>query len=92
MHYRKGELVQVHTKKEGGTRNDITKDPKKQGFIEKAGQLFFPGGKNAEGSLTDFELDLTAFEQHPLGDTSTVVFVFLFLGRYCIHLLSMLLD
>lgn len=41
-------------------------------MIEKAVQLFFPGGKNAEGSLTDFEIDLTDFQQHSLEDSITI--------------------
>lgn len=59
-------------KREGEPGKSVSKDTKKQGLIEKAGQLFFRGGKNAEESLTDFEIDITDFQQHPLGDTITV--------------------
>lgn len=73
MHFREGEFVQVRTKKGGGTRKEsVLKDSKKQNWIEKAVQLFFPGGKNAEGSLTDFDIDLTDFQQHSLEDSITV--------------------
>lgn len=41
-------------------------------MIEKAVQLFFPSGKNAEGSLTDFDIDLTDFQQHSLEDSITI--------------------
>nr|XP_020470522.1 uncharacterized protein LOC109968535 [Monopterus albus] len=72
MHFREGEFVQVRTKKGGGTRKEsVPKGSKKQQLIEKAGQLFFPGGKNAEGNLTDFDIDLTDFQQHTLEDSIT---------------------
>ena len=73
MHFREGTFVQVRTKKGGGTRKEtVLKDCKKQKLIEKATQLFFPGGKNAEGSLSDFDIDLTDFQQQPIEDTVTV--------------------
>ncbi|KAK1897462.1 CRISPR-associated endoribonuclease Cse3 [Dissostichus eleginoides] len=73
VHFREGEFVQVRTKKGGGTRKEsVTKDSKKQNLIEKAVQLFFPDGKNAEGSLTDFDIDLTDFQRHSLEDSITV--------------------
>nr|XP_020470855.1 uncharacterized protein LOC109968716 [Monopterus albus] len=73
MHFREGEFVQVRTKKGGGTRKEsVPKGSKKQQLIEKAGQLFFPGGKNAEGNLTDFDIDLTDYQQYTLEDSITV--------------------
>lgn len=73
MHFREGEFVQVRTRKGGGTRKESApKNSKKQNLIEKAVQLFFPGGKNAEGSLTDFDIDLTDFQKHSLEDSITV--------------------
>lgn len=73
MSFRDGEFVQVHTKLGGGTRKEsVPKDSKEQNLIEKAVQLFFPGGKNARGSLTDFDIDLTDFQQRPLGDSITL--------------------
>lgn len=65
--------MQVRTRKVWGTRKEsVPKDSKKQNLIEKAVQLFFPGGKNAEGSLSDFDIDLTDFQQHPLVEGVTV--------------------
>ncbi|XP_030285511.1 uncharacterized protein LOC115588979 [Sparus aurata] len=73
MHFREGEFVQVRTKIGGGTRKEsVTKDSKKQNLIEKAVQLFFPDGKNAEGSLTDFDNNLTDFQPNSLDDGITV--------------------
>nr|XP_033958257.1 uncharacterized protein LOC117460791 [Pseudochaenichthys georgianus] len=48
------------------------KDSTKQDLIEKTVQLFFPDGKNAEGSLTDFDIDLTDFQRHSLEGSITV--------------------
>ena len=73
MHFREGEFVQVRTKKGGGTRKEsVTKDSKKQNLIEKALRLFFPDGKNPEGSLADFDIDLTDFQKHSLDGGITV--------------------
>nr|XP_020497099.1 uncharacterized protein LOC109989612 [Labrus bergylta] len=73
MHFRERGFVQVRTKKGGGTRKkSVSKESKKENLLEKALHLFFPDGKNAEGTLTDFDIDLTDFQQHSLDDTITV--------------------
>lgn len=73
LHFRQGEFVQVRTKKGGGTRKlSVQKDSKKVVLIEKAVELFFPGGRNAKGNLDDFDCDLTDFQQHSVDDTITV--------------------
>lgn len=73
LNSREGEFVQVRTKKGGGTRKEIVpKDSKKHNLIEKAVQLFFPDGKNAEGSLSEFDVNLTDFQQHTLDENITV--------------------
>ncbi|XP_062324007.1 uncharacterized protein LOC134025139 [Osmerus eperlanus] len=73
MHFREVGFMQVRTKKGGGTRKEsVPKSCNKYNLIEKAAQLFFPGGKNAEGSLTDFDIDVVDFQQHALDDSFTV--------------------
>ncbi|XP_051807109.1 uncharacterized protein LOC127534860 [Acanthochromis polyacanthus] len=73
MHFREGKFLQVRTKKGGGTRKiSISKNCKKSELIEKAVDLFFPGQKNAEGSITDFVVDVTDFQEHSLDEQITV--------------------
>lgn len=73
LHLREGELVQVRTKKGGGTRKlSVQKDYKKADLVEKAVELFFPGGRNAEGSRDDFDCDITDFQQNSVDDSITV--------------------
>ncbi|XP_057689288.1 uncharacterized protein LOC130920718 isoform X2 [Corythoichthys intestinalis] len=48
----------------GGTRKlSISKDAQKSEIMQQAVELFFPGGKNRLGPLTDFELDLKNYEE-----------------------------
>ena len=69
----KGNLYRYAPKRVGGTRKEsVPQDSKTQNLMEKAVQLFFPGGKNAEGSLTDFDINLTDFQQNSLEDSITV--------------------
>ncbi|KAG9273844.1 hypothetical protein AMEX_G10611 [Astyanax mexicanus] len=69
MHFREGKFLQVRTKKGGGTRKiSVSKDCTKSELIAKAKDLFFPGEKNAEGSITDFAVDMTDFQQHSVDD------------------------
>ena len=42
----------------------VSKDSCKKELIEKTVELFFPGQKNSEGSITDFVVDLTDFQEH----------------------------
>ncbi|CAL9690847.1 unnamed protein product [Knipowitschia caucasica] len=75
LNYREKEqsFVQIRTKKGGGTRKEsVPKTSKKKDLIEKALQLFFPEGENAEGNISDFETDLTDFQEHTLPDDVTV--------------------
>lgn len=66
-------FVQMRTKKGGGTRKiSAYKEWKKTELIEEAIRLFFPNGKNGQGSVTEFEVDLMDFGEHSLDDDSTV--------------------
>ena len=66
-------MCRCETKNGGVTRKQsVLNDSKKQNLIEKAVQLFFPDEKNAEGSFTDFDIDLNDFQQHSLDDSITV--------------------
>lgn len=73
MNFRVGGFLQMRAKQGGGTRKEsVPKNSKKQNLIEKATLLFFPDGVNAEGSCSDFDIDLTDFQQHSLDDSITV--------------------
>ncbi|XP_032427069.1 uncharacterized protein LOC116725248 isoform X1 [Xiphophorus hellerii] len=73
MNSRDGELLQVRTKKGGGTRKiDVSKDCRKNDLIEKAVGLFFPSQRNSHGRITDFEVDMTDFQEHSLDEHITV--------------------
>lgn len=73
LHFREEGFVQVRTKKGGGTRKiNVQKDTKKQDLIDEAVGLFFPNGKNVMGSISDFDVDLTDFQQHSLEAGTTV--------------------
>lgn len=57
-----GGFAQVRTKKGGGTRKlSVSKAWKKKDLIAEATHLFFPGGHNAHGKLSEFEVDMTNF-------------------------------
>ncbi|XP_041938181.1 uncharacterized protein LOC121699809 [Alosa sapidissima] len=71
--FRKEQFFQVRAKKGGGTRKIcVFKDCRKDELIEKAINLFFPDQKNSEGNVTDFHIDLTDFQEHPLDNQTTV--------------------
>lgn len=55
---RDGAFAQPCKKKDGSTRRETVQR--------------LPGGKNAEGSICDFDIDLTDFQQHHLEDCVTV--------------------
>lgn len=55
---------QVRTKQGGGTRKiNISKNAQKSEVIQEAVGLFFPGGRNKLGLVTDFELDLRNYQE-----------------------------
>ncbi|XP_069045208.1 uncharacterized protein [Lepisosteus oculatus] len=69
----KGGFIQVRTKKGGGTRKlSVSKDWKKKDLITEAIRLFFPDGKNAHGNISEFEVDLTNYQEVSLDEDSTV--------------------
>ncbi|XP_033831305.1 uncharacterized protein LOC129456644 [Periophthalmus magnuspinnatus] len=75
LNFRKKDNTYVHmrTKNGGGTRKESV--PKKStniNLIEKALELFFPGGENVHGKSCDFEVDLTDFQETPLPEHITV--------------------
>lgn len=75
MHYDNDKKVykQVRAKRGGGTRKlDISKDAQKRDLIQEAVGLFFPNGRNNLGSVTDFELNLTNYQELPLDEVTTV--------------------
>ncbi|XP_054604749.2 uncharacterized protein [Nothobranchius furzeri] len=64
---------QVRAKRGGGTRRvDVSKDAKKNDIIQMAVDLFFPNGRNREGSLADFEVDLRDYQEVAVDDNITV--------------------
>nr|XP_054588707.1 uncharacterized protein LOC129153501 [Nothobranchius furzeri] len=64
---------QVRAKRGGGTRRvDVSKDAKKNDIIQMAIDLFFPNGRNREGSLADFEVDLRDYQEVAVDDNITV--------------------
>ena len=70
---RRGIGAGSHQKRVGEPEKRVSqRTVKKQNLIEKAVQLFFPDGKNAEGSLTDFDINLTDVQQNSLDDGITV--------------------
>lgn len=75
MHYdnEKEVFKQVRAKQGGGTRKlSVSKDANKKQLIQEAVHLFFPNGRNSLGSLTDFELGLTNYQEVPLDEVTTV--------------------
>ena len=75
MHYDNEKRVfkQVRAKRGGGTRKlNVSKDAQKRELIQDAARLFFPNERNSLGSLTDFELDLTNYQEVPLDEVTTV--------------------
>lgn len=75
MHYdnEKEVFKQVRAKRGGGTRKlSVSKDAHKKQLIQEAVHLFFPNGRNSLGSLTDFELGLTNYQEVPLDEVTTV--------------------
>lgn len=75
MHYdnEKEAFKQVRAKRGGGTRKvDISKDAQKRDLIQEAIDLFFPDGRNSQGPLTDFELDLKDYQKVTVDDVITV--------------------
>ena len=73
LNSRDGKFFQVRTKKGGGTRKiDVSKDCRKNELIEKAVGLFFPAQRNSQGRITDFEVDMTDFQEHSLDEHITV--------------------
>lgn len=74
MNYDGQGFVQMRAKKGGGTRKlSVPKDWKRKELMEEAIRLFFPNGKNSLGSLSEFELDLTNYQEVSLDEKSTVV-------------------
>uniref|UniRef100_A0A096MIJ3 HECT domain-containing protein n=1 Tax=Poecilia formosa TaxID=48698 RepID=A0A096MIJ3_POEFO len=64
---------QVRTRRGGGTRKvDVSKDAKKCEIIQMALGVFFPNGRNREGSITDFEIDLKHYQEVPIDDKISV--------------------
>lgn len=75
MNYDPDEKIykQVRTRKGGGTRKlQVSKDSKKSDLIQEAVQLFFVDGKNTQGDITDFEVDLKNYQELSLDEDSTV--------------------
>ncbi|XP_047230699.1 uncharacterized protein LOC124873782 isoform X2 [Girardinichthys multiradiatus] len=73
LNSRDGKFFQVRTKKGGGTRKiDVSKDCRKNELIEKTVGLFFPSQRNSQGRITDFEVDMTDFQEHSLDQHITV--------------------
>ncbi|XP_073727925.1 uncharacterized protein [Misgurnus anguillicaudatus] len=73
MHFREGKFTQVRTKKGGGTRKiSVSKDCRKSELLEKAAELFFPGEKCSEGSIADFVVDITDFQEQAIDEQITV--------------------
>ncbi|XP_062399900.1 uncharacterized protein LOC134089473 [Sardina pilchardus] len=73
LNFREERFLQVRAKKGGGTRKIcVSKDCRKDELVEKAIDLFFPDQKNSEGNVTDFHIDLTDFQEHPLDSHTTV--------------------
>ncbi|XP_035988972.1 uncharacterized protein LOC110368217 isoform X1 [Fundulus heteroclitus] len=73
LNFRDGKYSQVRTKKGGGTRKvAVSKDCRKNELVEKAVGLFFPAQRNTQGRITDFEVDITDFQEHSLDEHITV--------------------
>jgi len=73
MHYDGQGFVQMRAKKGGGTRKlSVPKDWKRKELIEEAIRLFFPDEKNSHGSVSEFELDLTNYQEVSLDHETTV--------------------
>ncbi|XDV52285.1 hypothetical protein PO909_021029 [Leuciscus waleckii] len=73
MHYDGQGFVQMRAKKGGGTRKlSVPKDWKRKELIEEAIRLFFPNEKNSHGSVSEFELDLTNYQEVSLDEETTV--------------------
>ncbi|XP_056327829.1 uncharacterized protein LOC130240372 [Danio aesculapii] len=73
MHHDGQGFVQMRAKKGGGTRKlSVPKEWKRKELIEEAICLFFPNGKNSHGSISEFELDLTNYQEVSLDAESTV--------------------
>ncbi len=73
MHYDGQGFVQMRAKKGGGTRKlSVPKDWKREQLMEEAIRLFFPNGKNCYGSISEFELDLTNYQEVSLDNETTV--------------------
>lgn len=74
MHYdNEKEVFKWEPKRGGGTRKlSVSKDAHKKQLIQEAVHLFFPNGRNGLGSLTDFELGLTNYQEVPLDEVTTV--------------------
>ncbi len=73
MHYDGQGFVQMRAKKGGGTRKlSVPKDWKREELMEEAILLFFPNGKNSHGSISEFELDLTNYQEVSLDKETTV--------------------
>lgn len=54
---------QVRTRMGGRTlKVHVSKDSKKSDLIQEEIQLFFEDGKNTQGDITDFEVDLTNYK------------------------------
>ncbi|MEQ2316911.1 hypothetical protein AMECASPLE_037275, partial [Ameca splendens] len=64
---------QVRARRGGGTRKvDVSKDAKKSEIIQIAVDIFFPNGRNREGSIADFEIDLKDYQEVAVDDKITV--------------------
>ncbi|MEQ2283001.1 hypothetical protein AMECASPLE_006644 [Ameca splendens] len=64
---------QVRAKRGGGTRRvDVSKDAKKSEIIQTAAALLFPNGRNREGALADYEVDLKDYQEVAVDDKITV--------------------
>lgn len=73
MNYDGQGFVQMRAKKGGGTRKlSVPKDWKRKELMEEAIRLFFPNGKNSHGSISEYESDLTNYQEVSLDEKTTV--------------------
>lgn len=66
-------FMQVRARRGGGTRKvDVAKEWTKKELTQQAVDLFFPDGKNVHGNITDFEVDLTDYQERSMDVETTV--------------------
>ncbi|XP_031356742.1 uncharacterized protein LOC116180756 isoform X1 [Photinus pyralis] len=65
LHEDGNKIVQVRSKKGGGTRKlTVEKSAMKQELIEAAQKVFFPNGFSPKGNIEDFDFDLLDFKHN----------------------------